>query len=109
MVDNKTSDGAFTDPLVTPPQINNLLTSTAVSFSRGSAGLIFTAPCSQADSICVVEDSFSVLLDLSDLPWLKYDWNRDGSHAESPPAASGFFGGGFRGHDKIINMRETGP
>ena len=107
-INTLTSSGAFTNPYIVPTVVNNLLSTTTVLFSQGTSGLSFTAPCSQSDgnSQCDGTGNFSVEVDLSDLPWLRYDWNQDGSYTDSPPAATGAFGG-YRGHDKIINWREV--
>ena len=52
----------------------------------GDGNLSFSAP-SDSD-----RGSFTVDVDLTDLPWLKYDWDLDGSHDDSPPTATGTFG-----------------
>lgn len=51
--------------------------------------------------------TFQVQIDLTALPWLRYDWNQDGSFNDSmmPPARFGF--GSYRGHDRIIYWREV--
>ena len=110
LVNSLNTTGSFTNPYITPTVINNLLTSTQLFFSQGTSGLSFSAPCSQSDGsgACNGTGSFTIGVDLSDLPWLKYDWDQDGSFLESPPTATGSFGG-YRGHDKIINWREVAP
>ena len=71
------------------------LTSTDLVLVTGDGNLVFSAP-SDND-----RGSFTVDVDLTDLPWLKYDWDLDGSHDDSPPTATGTFGV-FGGHDKIL-------
>ena len=111
-VSGVTTSGSFTDPYNIPPITNDLLTTNPgfLTFSQGTAGLSFSAPCSQSDSNddCNVTGSFSLQIDLQDLPWLEYDWDPTTSLLESPPSAYGSFGG-YRGHDKIINWREVSP
>jgi len=72
-----------------------------VNFSGGDAGHYFTAP--GATNL----GTFEVNIDLSFYPWLRYDWNGDGSFDDlSMPAASYSFGS-YRGHDRIIYWQEV--
>ena len=66
----------------------------------GDGNLSFSAP-SDGD-----RGSFTVAIDLTNLPWLKYDWDLDGSHDDSPPGVTGTFGI-FGGHSKILFRRES--
>ena len=66
----------------------------------GDGNLSFSAP-SDGD-----RGSFTVDIDLTNLPWLKYDWDLDGSHDDSPPGVTGTFGI-YGGHRKILFRRES--
>ena len=66
----------------------------------GDGNLSFSAP-SDGD-----RGSFTVDIDLTNLPWLKYDWDLDGSHDDSPPGVTGTFGI-YGGHSKILFRRES--
>jgi hypothetical protein len=71
-----------------------------VNFIDGNAGHFFTAPG--------VTGSFAVNVDLTSLPWLRFDWNQDGDHNNNPtlpPATISFQQ--YRGHDRIIYWREV--
>ncbi len=71
------------------------LSTTDLVLVSGDGNLSFSAP-SDSD-----RGSFTIDVNLTDLPWLKYDWDLDGSHDDSPPTATGTFGV-FGGHDKIL-------
>ena len=66
----------------------------------GDGNLSFSAP-SDGD-----RGSFTVAIDLTNLPWLKYDWDLDGNHDNSPPGVTGTFGI-YGGHSKILFRRES--
>ncbi len=70
-----------------------------IVFSGGDAGHTFTAP--GAGNI----GNFNVRINLQDLPWLQYDWNRDGNPDAEIDAIYGF--GRYRGQDRIIYWREV--
>jgi MSHA biogenesis protein MshQ len=77
------------------------LGSTDVIFNAGNAGHYFTAPGSGTGS-------FNVGINLTNYPWLRYDWNQNGNHNDDvalPDANFGF--GSYRGHDRIIYWREV--
>jgi len=79
---------------------NGSLASNDLQLDSGDGNLIFSAP-TPADS-----GTFTVEIDLSsDLEWLRYDWDLDGSHDDSPPKVQGSFGT-FGGHDKVLFRRE---
>lgn len=74
---------------------------TEVVFTNGNAGHFFTAPSPGTGS-------FQVNVNLTTMPWLRFDWNQDGNHNNDtalPPANIGF--GQYRGHDRIIYWREV--
>lgn len=77
------------------------LGATAVNFSSGNAGQLFSAPGTGNTG------SFEVEVDLQNLPWLRFDWNQDGNYSDTllPPARIGF--GSYRGHDRVIYWREV--
>jgi len=72
-----------------------------VNMINSDANHRFTAP-GQGNT-----GNFAVQIDLSERPWLRYDWNRDGNFNDvvMPPARFGF--GSYRGHDRIIYWREV--
>ncbi len=84
--------------------------SSNVTFENGDAGQSFSMPTSNASG------EFTISVDLTAYPWLRFDWNQD---ASLPGACNigagrdtdcdirariGF--GAFRGHDRIIYWRE---
>ncbi|WP_083608021.1 DUF6701 domain-containing protein [Teredinibacter haidensis] len=73
-----------------------------VNFSGGDAGHFFTAPGVGNTG------SFQVEIDLTNYPWLWFDWSGDGSLADDTdlPAATFTFGS-YRGHDRIIYWQEV--
>lgn len=73
----------------------------SVNLMAGDAGLRFSAPNGS-----VSPKSFPISIDLSSYPWLWYDWDDDGNHAESvfPNATITF--DSYRGHDRVIYWRE---
>lgn len=76
------------------------LSATEVSFISGSAQHYFTAPTGGG------QGSFNVDVDLTNYPWLRFDWNQDGNYSDTslPTARFGF--GQYRGHDRVIYWRE---
>mgnify|MGYP000091379910 CR=1 FL=1 len=73
-----------------------------VNFSSSDADHYFTAP-GQGNT-----GSFDIGIDLTNRPWLRFDWNQDGdflNDIQMPPANVGF--GSYRGHDRIIYWREV--
>jgi MSHA biogenesis protein MshQ len=63
----------------------------------GDAGLTFSAPGSNG--------YIQVSAGLSLLPWLRYDWDGDGSHDDDPTARASF--GIYKGRPGMIYMRES--
>ncbi|MGV8836805.1 DUF6701 domain-containing protein, partial [Cellvibrio sp.] len=76
------------------------MTATEVAFANGTATHSFGAPTGGGTG------SFNVNVDLTSYPWLRFDWNQDGSFSDSalPPARYTF--GSYRGHDRVIYWRE---
>jgi MSHA biogenesis protein MshQ len=76
------------------------LNALGVNFNAGSAGHYFSAP-----SVAGMGE-FIVGIDLTNLNWLRYDWNQDGNYTDAsiPPAHFSF--GSYRGNDRIIYWRE---
>ena len=76
------------------------LSATEVSFISGSGQHYFTAPTGGG------QGSFNVDVDLTNYPWLRFDWNQDGNYSDTslPTARFGF--GQYRGHDRVIYWRE---
>jgi len=77
------------------------MTPTEIGFSGGNAQHYFSAPTGRA------QGSFTVRVDLTSYPWLRFDWNQDGNYADTslPNAQFGF--GSYRGHDRVIYWREV--
>ena len=77
------------------------ISGSAVNFQSGSAGHFFTAPGAGNTG------DFQVDVDLTNYPWLRFDWNSDGDFSDSalPPATYTF--GSYRGHDRIIYWQEV--
>lgn len=76
------------------------MTATEVAFANGTANHSFSAPTGGGTG------SFNVNVDLTSYPWLRFDWNQDGSFSDPalPPARYSF--GSYRGHDRVIYWRE---
>ena len=76
------------------------INSSEIRFSSGDAGLSFSAP-----GAAIVQDSFTVDVDLSDIDWLQFDWNQDGNNNDTQlPTATMRFKS-YRGHDRILYWR----
>lgn len=97
-------DGNRTVPIgsgTTTGQYDNL-DAVGVNINNSYSGQTFTAPGEGNTG------SFDILVNLTDRPWLIFDWNQDGNHnndIQMPPASVGF--GSYRGHDRIIYWREV--
>jgi len=80
--------------------IYNNINLVGVSFNAGVAGQKFTAPGAGGTG------SFIVKVDLATMPWLRFDWNKDGDFSDtSLPNATIEFGS-YRGNDRVIYWRE---
>lgn len=76
------------------------ISATEVSFTGGDGLHYFQAPGSGTGS-------FNVGVDLASFPWLRYDWNQNGSASDDTSLPAAHFGfGQYRGHDRIIYWRE---
>lgn len=52
--------------------------------------------------------NFKVDIDLTNYPWLLFDWNLDGDYSNDTALPSAQFSfGSYRGHDRIIYWREV--
>lgn len=85
---------SLTGTVTSTPTLHNLSNS---PLAAGDAGLVFSAPN--------VTGYIDVQLDLSLLPWLRYDWDGDGSHDDDPTARASF--GLYKGRPGMIYMRES--
>lgn len=76
------------------------LSAAEIAFASGDASHFFSAPTGGGTG------SFNVTVDLTSYPWLRFDWNQDGSYTDAslPQAQFGF--GSYRGHDRVIYWRE---
>jgi MSHA biogenesis protein MshQ len=72
---------------------------TTVVFSGGSAGHFFSAPGTGTGN-------FNVDIDLTTLPWLRFDHNQDGDFNNDMNMRGRYGFGQYRGHDLIIYWRE---
>jgi MSHA biogenesis protein MshQ len=94
---NRTVDltgGTTQGNYITPP-VNNY-----IGFNAGSAGQAFSAPTNSA------QGSFIVSVDLTNFPWLRFDWNQDGDYSDVKLPNATFTFGSYRGNDRIIYWRE---
>lgn len=73
---------------------------TAVGFLAGDARHYFTAPTGAATG------NFTVDVNLTDYPWLRFDWDQNGSYTDANLPRANFGFGSYRGHDRIIYWRE---
>ncbi len=93
--------------------LNGGSSAAAVSVGSGSSTFSFNSPLNLAE-----DENFSlsspgaantgnveVDVDLTNFPWLRYDWNQDGSLIDHPAIKASF--GQYRGHDRIIYWREV--
>lgn len=80
----------------------NLAAGVSITMSGGESGLSFSPPGFENFG------SFPVDIDLTNTPWLRYDWNQDGDSANdtSLPSLEIYFGR-YRGHDRVIFWREV--
>ena len=74
---------------------------TTINFSLGDAGHYFSAPGAGNTG------TFEVQVNLSNYPWLQFDWNQDDDASNDGllPIAQYSFGT-YRGHDRVIYWRE---
>ena len=72
-----------------------------IGFSAGDAGHFFTAPGSGNTG------SFAVDIDLSAYPWLRFDWDDNGTFDDTSLPRANFTFGRYRGHDRIIYWQEV--
>lgn len=77
------------------------LDATAVNFSAGDAGHYFTAPGAGNTG------SVAVQVDLTDYPWLRFDWNGDGNYGDTSLPTAQFTFGNYRGHDRVLYWFES--
>lgn len=92
------SNGSGTVTADNPITVGSGSSSASLSapFAAGDAGLVFSAPGS--------EGTIQVQVDLSAFPWLRYDWDGDGTQ-EGPSARATF--GIYKGSQHHIYLRET--
>lgn len=71
-------------------------------FDSGSSGLVFTAPGAGNTG------RFNIEIDLTDYPWLRFDWDQNGDQSNdiALPAIEVSYGS-YRGHDRVIYWREV--
>ena len=92
--------------------LNGAVSSSPVSIGSGSSNFSFNSPLTLAEN-----ENFSlslpgagnsgdvdIVVDLTNFPWLQFDWNQDGSLIDHPTIKASF--GQYRGHDRIIYWRE---
>lgn len=78
------------------------LGASSVGFTEGDAGHYFTAP--GAGNMGAVQ----VQVNLTNYPWLRFDWNNDGDFTDSSLPAANFTFGNYRGHDRVLYWIEAG-
>jgi MSHA biogenesis protein MshQ len=92
--------------------LNGAASSDPVTIGLGSSNFSFNSPLALEET-----ENFSLSLpgagnagdvdidvDLSNYPWLQFDWNQDGSLIDHPTIKASF--GQYRGHDRIIYWHE---
>jgi len=89
-VGSSTTTASFTDT-----------SSAAINFVSGDAGLVFSAPGAGNTG------QFDIEVDLTNYPWLRFDWNQDGDYSDSGLPFAEISFGSYRGHDRIIYWREV--
>jgi len=75
------------------------LNATHVQFNAGTAGQFFTSPAGGTGH-------FAVNIDLTNMPWLRFDWNQNGNYLDDSLLKANFEFGSYRGNDRIIYWRE---
>lgn len=75
---------------------------TYVGFSNGDAGASFSAPGAGN------QGEIQVNVDMTNYPWLRFDWDQNGDHSDDTALPTAQFNfGSYRGHDRIIYWREV--
>lgn len=72
-----------------------------VLFDAGDAGQAFSPPGVGNTGVITVD------VDLAPYPWLRFDWNQDGTFSDTALPTATFTFGSYRGHDRIIFWREV--
>lgn len=72
----------------------------AVQFAEGDSGLSFSAPGSGNMA------SFTTGVDLTNYPWLRFDWDGDGDYSDTSVPDNSVNFGSYRGHDRMIFWQE---
>jgi MSHA biogenesis protein MshQ len=78
------------------------LGASSVGFTEGDAGHYFTAPGTGNTGAVQVQ------VNLTNYPWLRFDWNNDGDFTDSSLPAANFTFGNYRGHDRVLYWIEAG-
>jgi len=78
------------------------INATHVTVDDGDAGHYFTAPGAGNTG------TFDVEVDLTDYPWLRFDWNNDGNFNDAAHPSANFTFGSYRGHDRVLYWLEQG-
>lgn len=73
----------------------------SVRFGAGGAGHFFSAP-GQGNT-----GAFDVDVNVLAYPWLQFDWNGDGNHADAALPAATYTFGAYRGHDRVLYWLEV--
>ncbi|MES2674840.1 MAG: DUF6701 domain-containing protein [Pseudomonadota bacterium] len=80
--------------------VYNNIDATGININAGTAGHFFSKPDTGGTG------SFTVGINLTDLPWLRYDWNQDGNYSDTTIPNARFSFGSYRGNDRVIYWRE---
>lgn len=86
---------SFADPI----GASDCLTATDIIFCDGEAGLQYGAPGAVI--------TYPISVDLTNLPFLQFDWNQDGNHNDTPHPGVNINFQSYRGHDRVIYWQET--
>ena len=93
--------------------LNGAISSNPVSVGAGSSNFSFNSPLILAENENFLlslpgagnSGDVDIDVDLTNYPWLQFDWNQDGSLIDHPTIKASF--GQYRGHDRIIYWREV--
>ena len=77
------------------------LGASTVQFTSGDAGHYFTAPGDTNTGTITVD------VDITNYPWLAFDWDGDGNHGETTLPSAQFSFGSYRGHDRVLFWEEV--
>ncbi|MDK1025188.1 MAG: hypothetical protein QGD92_13270, partial [Gammaproteobacteria bacterium] len=78
---------------------SDCLTALNIGFCDGQAGMQYGAPGAVV--------TYPISVDLTNLPFLRFDWNQDGNHNDVTHPGVNINFQSYRGHDRVIYWQET--